>query len=92
MVSEALNAQNAKYLSYFICDFCQHNPLRIEASYTHKAICDRGYFPQKLYTASGDWVSMYIPGSGPGVSAKEFSTSCFEQDLRDYENEVGPRQ
>ncbi|DBA73586.1 hypothetical protein WJX77_009352 [Trebouxia sp. C0004] len=32
---------------------------------------------------------MYIQGSGPAVSAKEFSTSCFEQDLLDYENEEG---
>ena len=88
--SEAVNAQaqDSKYLSYFICDFCQHNPLRIEASYTHKALCDQGYFPQELLTAHGEWVSMYMQGSGPGVSAKEFSTSCFEQDLRDYESKV----
>ncbi|KAL0018037.1 hypothetical protein WJX77_010301 [Trebouxia sp. C0004] len=38
---------------------------------------------------NADWVSMYIQGSGPAVSAKEFSTSCFEQDLLDYENKGG---
>jgi len=73
----------------FICSFCQHNTPRVMASHTHHSILGTdNMIAQELYTASGKWVSMYIAGPGPALSARAFSARCFQQDLNDYRSKV----
>ncbi|DBA82208.1 TPA: hypothetical protein ACH3X1_007190 [Trebouxia sp. C0004] len=60
---------------------CQHNEQRVAASHIHAQVLAEGWLPQELYTASGDWVSMYVKNTETQMTAKEFSARCFRADL-----------
>lgn len=95
IVSEAVNADHPICHSggcqMFICNFCQYNPERVNASYLHLVCLSQGCYPQELYTASGLWLSMYMKGGGPPLSARDFSAQCFQQDLAAFEEKVRTR-
>ena len=92
VVSETANAEHPISHSggcqVFICNFCQLNPNRVNASYLHVGWLSQGCFPQELFTASGLWLSMYLKGKGPPLTAHEFSARCFKRDLADFEQKV----
>ena len=92
VVCEAVNAEHPISHSggcqMFICNFCQLNPNRVNASYLHIGCLSQGCFPQQLFTASGLWLSMYLKGRGPPLTAHEFSARCFKRDLADFEQKV----
>ena len=90
-VSEARNAKHPITYSkceMFICNFCQYNSDRIQASHIHIDCLEQGCYSQELFTANGLWLSMYLKNPGPPLSAKDFSAQCFRQDLADFEQKV----
>lgn len=71
-----------------ICNYCQQNTARIQASYMHDIVTSAwGYHAQELYTASGLWLSMYTK-QAELLSARDFSTQCYRQDMARFEQEV----
>ena len=91
-VSEAFNARhpivNSGGCQMFICNFCQHNPDRMQASHMHSFCLDQGCYPQQLYTAAGLWLSTYMKNPGPPLSPKDFSALCYRRDLMNFEHKV----
>lgn len=90
-VSEAHNAMHP--ISYgkcemFICNFCQYNSDRIQASHTHAACLNQDCYPQELFTADGLWLSMYLKNPGPPLTVDDFCAQCYRRDLAVFEQKV----
>lgn len=91
-VREALNQHAPVFggdCAMYICPSCQDR-LRVMASHMHHRILGQfDMMPQELYTASGDRVSMYVPKTvDPPLSAKDFSTQCYLEDLKAFRKQV----